>query len=391
MPLTSAGFTAPTLLEIKATIENSLRAEISPTLDLTPSSPLGQMVDIFARQVRVAWEALAGLYSAQDPNGATGTTLDQLAALTGTTRKPATPSRAIVQCSLQAGTYPAGTLIVAVDGSPDVTFTNVNSITSVGTGTTYTEPFTSTGTGPIPALAGTLTQVVAPLGSFVSASNAADAVLGEDIENDAELRFRRNQDVSLPGGSTADAIASDLSDLEGVVSVTVLENDTSAVDANGLTPHSVEAIVYAPSVAAADIASTIYGTKPAGTGTDGTTTTTIQSSQGYDVDIQWTAPSLLSAEAALTIQVDAAYGGDVAFSAAVAEASFADLAVGEDLDWSDLVAYAMDVPGVLRVTAVSLGPLVGSLAPFGTLTADIRELVSLSSGDIAVTSSVGVP
>ena len=87
--LDSTGLTTATQAEILASIEADERAEISEALDLSTSSPLGQLNRIVSRAVALSEESLAAVYNAIDPDSASGDALFRLRALTGTIREPA--------------------------------------------------------------------------------------------------------------------------------------------------------------------------------------------------------------------------------------------------------------------------------------------------------------
>lgn len=397
MPLTSTGYTTPTLDEIKSRIETEIRTNIGPAVDLSASSPEGQLVAILARQIRKVYEATAALYAATSPNGAAGVQLDALAALTGTARDPATESRVTATVNVDPGTYPAGTLVAHVVGAPDSRFENAEDVVnSGGAAADVSAVFVAQDTGPIVAPSGTLTEISGPVAGWNSITNPADATVGSDVESDAELRVRRNREIAAQGSSTVDAIASDISQgVAGVLSVSVLENDTDTVDANGLDPHSIEAIVYGPaSPTTADddaVAEQIFASKAAGTSTGGSTTRTVTDSQGYAHSISFTRPTPVAGGAEIAVETSDDYVGDTAAGEAIAAAAAEALSVGDDLDWSDLVAWAMAVTGVERVTGVDVGPSGGPLSSFGALSIDIREIATLSTGDITINSSAGTP
>ena len=388
MPLTSSGLTAPTLLEIKAAIESQLREEVSSTLDLTASSPMGQTVAIYARETRLIWETLLALYSAVDPNGASGAMLDNLCALSGVVRKPPTYSFVEVEVDLDAGTYAAGDLVAQVIGNEENRFTNLEGITAPGGPVTI--DLRATVAGPVDAPALSL-EIGVPLTGWNTVSNADPAVEGEPLESDAQLRARRNTVVASPGSTTADAVAADLSAVDGVLSVNVLENDTDTTDADGVPPHSIEAIVYGPSAFASDIAQAIYDTKAAGIGTNGAEYEPITTAQGGTLQINWTTPTDVPALASFVLQMDpTTYPGDAEFRAQLAALAVTSLAVGDDLDWSDLVSWAMSIDGVLRISTVSASVSPAGVVAFANVPATIRELITLASGDIVVSSSSGI-
>ena len=393
MALTGSGLETPTLEEIRAGIRSEIRATISNTIDLDPSAPLGIIVDIVSRQIRLVWETLAATYASMGPSAGTGAVLTNVSALTGTIRRAATFSNVVAELDLDAGTYLAGTLVANVTGRPGVTFSNAETLTLALADAAYEASFVAATSGPVAAPSGSL-EISGPVAGWNAITTSVDAALGEDIETDAALRARRTQEVQAQGSTTVDAIRADISqNVEGTIQVAVLENVTDTVDANGLLPHSIEAIVYGPvSPTAADdqaVADQIYASKPAGTNTNGTTTKTVTTGQGLPVSISFSRPEDVAGSVLLTLETDpVTYPGDTVAALRYAELSVEGQAVGDDLDWSDAVAYAMQIPGVHRVTAVSVGAPGGEVA-FGSLVASVRQIIQVAFGDVTITSSSG--
>lgn len=387
MNLTSTGLSVDTQAEILATIEADERAEISDRLDLSTSSPLGQLNRLLARAFRKVQESAADLYNAIDPDSASGDALFRLGALTGTIREPATASRVTVVCNLDAGTYGIGLLIAYPSGRPADTFANIASVTSTGGATNVV--FQATATGPIQATANTL-QISAPVAGWNSIVSHPDATPGLAIETEAAFRARRNQEVTAPGSSSVDGIAADLTqNIPEIVTVAITENDTDAT-VNLVPPHAIEVVVYGPDPAtSADdqaVAAQILASKAAGIGTYGTTSKTVYDSQGQAHVVKFTRPSNVTVNVALTVEVDAtSYAGDAELEAAIRAAALAAYRPGLDSAWSQFVAWSMPVAGVLRVTSVALN----GLGPFNAVSISTRQKAAL--GTVTITSVEAVP
>lgn len=386
--LLSTGLVTRTQAEILEEIEADQRAEISEELDQSTSSPLGQLNLLFARAVALLEEAAATLYAAQDPDGASGDALDRVSAITGTIREAATASRLTVVCDLDAGSYAAGTLRAAPDGRPDEIFSNAEDVVSVGGDTDVV--FEADDTGPILVAANTLVIASAVTGWNGITSNEA-ATPGEDVETDEALRLRRQEEVERPGSSSARGIAADLSaNITEIESVTVVENDTDAT-VDSIPPHAIEVIVYGPDPATSEdddaVAAQILASKAAGIGTYGTTSVTVVDSEGQSRIVKFTRPADVAVDCALTLVTNAdTYAGDAAVAEHIAERAEETYVPGLDASWDQIVEWAREVAGVLRVTAVSVDGV-----SFGTTTISSRQLATLAEGDITVTSSNGTP
>lgn len=118
--------------------------------------------------------------------------------------------------------------------------------------------------------------------SFID--NPLDAVIGDDVESDVELRERRAQTLAKNGSATTEAIMSAIEAVSSDIEYCrVFENETDVV-VNGWDPHSVAAYVHQKgSVNDYDdqIAQAIYSKKSAGIKTMGTVERFVADSKGY--------------------------------------------------------------------------------------------------------------
>lgn len=385
------GFTAKTLEDIQTAIEGDQRALVSAGLNTSSASPIGQVNGIVASKVREVWELAQAVYNSFFASQAEGYALTLRSALTGTVRSAATYSTVAATVNVEPGTYAIGSLIASVDGSPTSRFSNSTEVVNAGAvAANVAATFTCETTGPVRANAGTLTVIAQAVTGWNSITNAADATLGAEEETDEALRIRREQELRAQGSTTVNAILADLlRDVDGVVSVSILENDTGTTDGNGVPAHSIECIVYGPaSPTSADnqaVAEVIFGSKAAGIGTYGTTTKTVVDDQGTSHSVKLTRPTTLDAYVELTIEVDAdTYAGDTAVKEAVAAAADG-LGPGDILDWRRVVGLPYSVSGVTRVTAFGMSTSGGGPFTETSITPTIRQIVTISTANVAVT------
>lgn len=154
--LTSAGFEIKRLPEIIE--EEKARAKevfqdlvpVGDEVDTSDSSTIGRLIGIHTPQISDLWELLQLVYSSFDPNSATGIALDNLVALNGTTRNPASPTTAdVVIWGDQGTTIFAGSEVASTSSDSYISDSDINIITSnsigmrlqlasVVDGTTYT-------------------------------------------------------------------------------------------------------------------------------------------------------------------------------------------------------------------------------------------------------------
>jgi uncharacterized phage protein gp47/JayE len=100
----STGFNAKTLAEAKTDVIAAIRRVFGAAANVDSRSRLGQLVDTFSEQYSDVWQLALAVANALNPASATGALLDNLAALTGTIRNPASYSTVTLACLGTAGT-----------------------------------------------------------------------------------------------------------------------------------------------------------------------------------------------------------------------------------------------------------------------------------------------
>ncbi len=394
--LTDKGFIAKTIEELKKEIEDDELSSISPALNLEANQPIGQLNAVVAKKLAEIWELLGTVTSMFNPNKAENFLLDNTCALTGTIREPKKKSTVSLSCNVNNNfSAAAGTMFVAVSGSPEIIFTNAADVGPLTPAGTYPIAFESVAYGPVVANAGTLT-VITPLTGWNSATNALDAELGNFDEEDPDLRERRKDELSAPGASTVDAIRADVLQVPGVKQCYVFENTTLTTDGNGLPGKSTEVVIFdglTPEASNTDVAQVVWNSKPSGSETYGTTTANAVDSTGVTRAVKFSRATVKSVWLEYDVLVNPNYfpsnGADLIKDAAVAYGEVA-LNLGVDVFSVAFKAQALLVPGVLDVTALRLG---FSASPVGVvnLTITNREIADLDTSRISVTASNGLP
>jgi uncharacterized phage protein gp47/JayE len=203
--------------------------------------------------------------------------------------------------------------------------------------------------GVVQAPANSLTVIETPVSGWNSIYNPLDAILGTDVETDAELRVRRAQTVEKAGAGTTEAIRADLIALDGVVAVLVFENRTMVTDVDGRPAKSFEVVIQGGDNT--EIAQTIFDDKPAGIETYGNTTVNITDSQGFIVPINFSRPNAVQIWLELDLTVTDQYplDGDAQVKAAIL--AYANtLGLGADvIVYPHLIASLNNIPGIVDV------------------------------------------
>ena len=402
--LTATGFLPKTLEIIRDEINEALRFFFGPSLDLE-NGILARLVGILAERYAELWELGEAVNSSQDPDKATQAALGALCLLTGTFRIEAAYSTVILTLtgspstvvsaanraststtSAKFITTASATIVAAAAWTISTAYalgarrTNASRVyqcitagTSAGSGgPTTTAADITDGTvhwrylgegtgvvdvagqsaikGPIVGTSGDIKVIDTPVGGWQSVINVLDAVPGYDTQADESLRLSREEELSQAGTSTADAIRAALLAIEGVTSATVFVNDTDLTDADGMPPHSVEAMVLGGDDAA--IGEILLDQVAAGVQTIGGVTTNPTDSEGVAHVVKFSRPTQLLIYADVFLIKDpGTYPSDGDAQVEAAIVAFGGVQkCGKNAAASSIGAQAFKVTGVLEVT-----------------------------------------
>jgi uncharacterized phage protein gp47/JayE len=233
--LTPSGLSTETEDEVKQKRTANLRSVFGVNLDTSTSSIIGQDVNVNSEIEAKNQQVALDIYNSMNPNSAQGTSLDRLAALTGSVRDPATNSNVegiltfsgagTVNNGVQINNDDAGTVWEAT-GGPYV---------AVGP-TTIPATFSAIDTGPLLANANTTWSLITPVPGLTSFTNPNDdAQVGQDQQTDPQFRVSRQIELYSRGQGPKLAITGVVSKVPGVVSARTYHNPaTNPVDANGI-------------------------------------------------------------------------------------------------------------------------------------------------------------
>jgi uncharacterized phage protein gp47/JayE len=387
--VTSTGFVSKSQEDITAEITSAVQAAFGASFDCTAESPMGQIIGIVAERLAEIWEVQEETYAAFTADGATGQALDDLCGLTGTVRDPPKSSTVTAHVTGTNGTViPLGTLFAVANIGTQFRTTEAATIS----GGVADIPCESADTGPKIAASGTLTVIVTPVGGLSTVTNSLDAVLGSDLETDADLRVKRENELRAQGAAAVEAIRdSILHDVADVTACTVFENPTDVTDGDGLPPHSIECLVAGGDDQ--DIADKIWEEKAAGIQTHGTSSETVTDSQGNAHTVNFSRPSLQNIYVTYDLIIDPltwSTNGVAQVKAAAVAYGVAALIGGKDVVASALVAPAFSVAGVLDAPA----PKIGTSPSPGTTTTIVinqRQQAILDTSRIVVNTTNGTP
>ena len=223
-------------------------------------------------------------------------------------------------------------------------------------------------TGPIPAPAGSLTNIITPVTNWRLVYNINDARPGTNYESDAELRHRYTIGVYRLGAGTPSSILANLEqDITAATDIAVYENIGDTTNGDGMPPHSVEVVIEGGDDAS--IAQRLYELKPAGIQTYGNTTFPIVDSSGFAQDIMFSRPERrqIWLKAILTTTSEEPIPGNVlelARAAMLAEGS--KLSTGDNVYLQRISAAVFEATtGVAKVALTAVATAVGAASPSG--------------------------
>jgi uncharacterized phage protein gp47/JayE len=142
--------------------------------------------------------------------------------------------------------------------------------------------------GEVSAPSNSVNTIVTSIAGLASTTNPSAYIIGRLRETDEEYRARILVSQQSSGKGTVEAIQDDVSNVAGVTTANVMENDQSVTDLDGRPPKSFEVTVQGGTDA--EVALAIWISKPAGIETFGTTSTNIEDSSGNQQTINYTRP-----------------------------------------------------------------------------------------------------
>lgn len=375
--ISSTGFKTKRLDQLLEELNAEVKSIFGDNFNVSPESPDGQINGVISESNANLWELAQESYNAFNPSAATGVTLSNLVQLNGITRLPATSSRVQLSITGTAGTViPAGSLVSTSDTGDQFSTEQAITLDGAGNGSVFAS---AVNTGPITALAGTVTEIDTPITGWSSVTNSADAQAGTDEETDVELRARRERSVARDAQSIVDAIFAGVANVAGVTQTVVLENDTNVTDSNGLPPHSFQVIVVGG--VDEDIGDIIWLKKPAGVLSFGTTTTQIIDSQGIAHDISFSRPTTVDIYVEVDITTFPEYpaNGDDLIKQAIVDYANGELINGRGFSLSDDVIYTRLYTPINSVQGHEITDLKIGISPNPTGTSNI----SISATEIS--------
>lgn len=386
--LTPTGFVPKTIAEIIADLQAAQRSTVDGSLNTSSTGVLSNINMAVATEIAKVWELGGELYAAHDPETAEGVAADHNGSLTGVPRLPATKAQVILNLTVAPNTsVPAGS-IVSDPLLPLTRFaTKVALVSSVTAGGTFPVAAEAETAGQLTAAANTLTKIESPASGWTAVTNPAVAIPGRNVETDEEYRLRQAQVRDTTEGGTLAGIVADVRLLPNVITVRGYEN-TADVAVGGMPAHSFEIVVSGGDDYI--IALSIWGNKPAGIETFGTTTVAVLDTEGVSHLVRFSRPVTKVVNVNYLATTDTSYvPGSIRTAlelASVDPLSPMHFGIGDPVYLVRMLSIAADVKGVINVTldialAPALPPDATPSSPDNTLAIGPREAATFTGAN----------
>ena len=383
--VTASGISAPDYQTILSTITEYFQQIYGTDAYLEPDSKDGQMVALVALAVHDANNTAIQVYNSFSPSSGMADALTRNVKINGIARKAATNSTVDVTLTGTAGTTITNGSVKDANG----VIWNLPASVTIDVGGSVTVTATCANSGAVAAVAGSITKINTPTRGWTAVSNASAATVGSAAETDAQLRARQAQSVAIPALTPFDAVDGAIANVAGVNRHKLYENDTGAVNSDGIPAHSIAAIVDGGDVT--EIAQTIRGKKGQGVGTYGSTTVTVPDKYDNPHAISFSRSTDVPIYVAITLKVFTGYTTQVGEQIKQAIADYINsLTIGDDVLLSRL--YSPANLGVVSggnakyydINALAIGKSAGTVAASNVVIA-FNESASCSKANIALT------
>jgi len=383
--VTASGISAPDYQTILSTITEYFQQIYGTDAYLEPDSKDGQMVALVALAVHDANNTAIQVYNSFSPSSGMTDALTRNVKINGIARKAATNSTVDVTLTGTAGTTITNGSVKDANG----VIWNLPASVTIDVSGAVTVTATCANSGAVAAVAGSITKINTPTRGWTAVSNASAATVGSAAETDAQLRVRQAQSVAIPALTPFDAVDGAIANVTGVTRHKLYENDTGAVNSDGIPAHSIAAIVDGGDVT--DIAQTIRGKKGQGVATYGSTTVTVPDKYDNPHAISFSRSTDVPIYVAITLKVFTGYTTQIGEQIKQAIADYINsLTIGDDVLLSRI--YSPANLGVVSggnakyydINALTIGKSAGSQAAANIVIA-FNESASCSTANIVLT------
>lgn len=388
------GMHIPLYQEIVDKLVEDMKQIFGDDIYLEADSQDYQQISIFARMIYDSYNLALLAYNNRTPKDAIGIGLDNIVALAGIQRKPATASTVVLTITGVDGTKISNGEVSDDNGNywelPDEVIIPSNGIIDVTA--------TSKEKGNVFALPNTITNINTPVYGWLSVTNKQASSAGIDVENDFELRGRFSLSVLGPSSSIFESLQESLAAIPGVTRVRGYENDTSATSTGtvppnvpaGIPSHTISFVVEGGNDV--DVATELYMKKTPGCGTFGTTTVKLQSVTGNVLAVNFYRPQYTNVKVKVTIKQLDGYTSDYVDKMQEAISTYiTEMSIAEALYNSVLISVALEAMNSKNYPAYTVTKVECSINDGSTWsTDDVNQVYygafTCSKSDVSVVS-----
>jgi len=314
---TAAGLTLPTESAILGGVLADMDSALGGGMSKTLTSPQGQLAQSLTAIVGDKNDQIAEIANQVNPDTASGRWQDAIGRIYFLDRIAATGTLVTGTCTGLVGTViPAGSI---VEDAAGYKYASLADATISATGSVAVD-FQCLTTGPISCPIGTFTTIYKAVTGWESVTNPAAGTPGVNVESRADFEFRRRNSVAANATGSPQAIYANVLAVPDVLDAYVVDNPTSATVTKGATntpivAHSIYAAVAGGDPAA--VARAIWEKKSGGCDYNGSTTFTIEDTNGYEPPypsylVKWTTPTALPVYFAVEIADNPALPANIA-------------------------------------------------------------------------------
>jgi uncharacterized phage protein gp47/JayE len=399
----ATGIHAPSYAAVLAYLNGQFQGIFGADIVITPDSQDGQQLGIFALAISDTNAACIAVYNSFSPSTAQGTGLSSNVKINGMRREISTNSTAQLLLIGQAFT------VITNGAASDETgyVWNLPPAVEIPASGEVTVTGTCAVAGAITALPGTITKIETVTFGWQSVTNPAAALVGEPVENDAQLRQRQSNSTAAPSVTVLAGIVGAVLALKGVTACVPYENDTSTdytatsppAGVGPLPPHSISLVVVGGDPV--EICQTILLHKTPGCFTYGSTRETVDDVYGLPHDIGYFIPSTVQVGVNIALKADVGYSSIIGGAISVAVADYINaLTSGEDVVWSKMwlpanlcdasTGLPTNATGTYDITSITIGTPVdhtGASYAMTNIPISIFQEAACLSTDVIVTAT----
>lgn len=261
--ITSAGISAPSYAQILQSLQESVQGIYGSDVYIAADSQDGQFLALLASAINDSNQMAIATYNAYSPTFAQGVGLSSQVKINGIRRQSASNSTAVGDVVGVAGT----TIENGVVADENRNLWDLPTSVTIPPAGMISITVTAQEAGAIVAPTGSINKINTPTFGWQSFVSTSDATTGAPVETDATLRQRQSTASALPSTTPLAGMLSALANLEGVIRVSVYENDTASPDVNGIPARNISVVIQGGDVL--EIATIIGQKKTPGASTYG--------------------------------------------------------------------------------------------------------------------------